>query len=67
MLVHTPDLRLPHDRLAVRCLQQMPTHNGVAFTAGLTLDGDYVGTIEDTGNGGASTYFAIPANCISQR
>jgi len=49
MLVHTPQLRVPHDRVAVTGLQQIATHNGVAFTAELALDDQYVGTIENDG------------------
>jgi hypothetical protein len=52
MLTHT-DLRVPHDRLRVSSVKQMATHNGVAFTAVLRLDGRRVGTIENDGNGGA--------------
>jgi hypothetical protein len=52
LLTHTPGMRIPHDRLKVTALQQMPTANGVAFTATLALDGQPVGTIGNDGNGG---------------
>ncbi len=67
MLVHTPDLRVPHDRLKVSSLQQIPTHNGVAFTAELTLDGQYAGTIENDGNGGPTTYFGLNSSAFNGR
>mgnify|MGYP003471701048 CR=1 FL=1 len=51
-LVHTPQLRLPHQRLVVTGVERLATHNGAAFTATLALDGQVVGTIEDNGNGG---------------
>jgi hypothetical protein len=56
-LVHTPDLRLPHHRLAVTALRELVTFNGVAFVADLAIDGRYGGRIENEGNGGATTYF----------
>jgi hypothetical protein len=49
VLTHTPDLTVPHHRLHVTSLARMPTHHGVAFTADLTLDGRYVGTIASNG------------------
>ena len=58
-LVHTPDLRIPHNRLAVSSLRQMPTHNGVAFVADLSIDGRYAGPIENDGNGGPTEYFGL--------
>jgi hypothetical protein len=48
-------MRVPHDRLTVTALQQVPTPNGVAFTATLTLDGQPVGTITGDGDGGPTT------------
>ena len=48
-LVHTPDLQVPHGRLAVSSLHQLQTHNGVAFVADLTLDGQFAGRIENDG------------------
>jgi hypothetical protein len=40
-LVHTPDLQVPHGRLAVSSLHQLQTHNGVAFVAAYRhRDGD---------------------------
>jgi len=47
--------------MAVSLLRQMPTHNGVAFVAELTIDGRYAGPIENDGNGGATEYFGL--NC----
>lgn len=59
MLVHT-DLCVPHTRVAVTSLRQLSTHNGVAFTAQLSLDGQpLAGTIENNGNGGATALFTL--------
>jgi hypothetical protein len=66
-LVHTPDLRLPHDRIAVSSLQQLPTHNGVAFVADLTLDGQFAGRIENDGNGGPTTYYGLNSSPFNWR
>ncbi len=66
-LVHTPDLRLPHDRVAVSSLQQLSTHNGVAFVADLTLDGRFAGRIENDGNGGPTTYFGLNSSPFNWR
>lgn len=60
ILPHT-GLRVPHDRLRVTDLRQMPTRNGVAFTATAAFDGVTVGTITNDGNGGATEpYVAHP-------
>jgi len=67
MLVHTPHLRVPHDRVTVTGLQQIATHNGVAFTAELALDGQYAGTIENDGNGGPTTYFGLNSSAFNWR
>ena len=53
-LIHS-DLRAPHDRLTVATHVQLPTSNGVAFTATLHLDGHTVGTVTNTGTGGPTT------------
>jgi len=66
-LAHTPDLRVPHNRLAVSSLRQMPTHNGVAFVADLTIDGRYAGPIENDGNGGPTTYFGLNSSPFTWR
>ncbi len=66
-LVHTPGLRLPHGRLAVTSLQQMPTHNGVAFVADLALDGRFVGRIENEGNGGGTAYYGLNSSRFNWR
>lgn len=58
LLTHAVGMRVPHDRLRVTSLEQIPTHNGVAFTATLTLDDQIVGTVENSGNGGATMYYA---------
>jgi len=67
MCRHTPDLRLPHDRVRVTSLHQLPTHDGVAYTAELALDGQFVGTIENDGNGGATTYHAVNSSAFNWR
>ncbi len=48
-------------------LQQMPTHNGVAFVADLALDGQFTGRIENEGNGGGSVYFALNSSRFNQQ
>ncbi len=67
MLTHTPDVRMPHDRVRVVSLQQMDTHNGVAYTAQLALDGQIVGTITNNGNGGATEYYALNSSPFNWR
>jgi len=67
ILTHTPDMRLPHDRVQVTALRQMPTHNGVAYTADLAADGTPVGTIENDGNGGPTTYHALNSSPFNWR
>lgn len=54
-LVHS-DVRVPHRRLRVTALHQLPTSDGVAFTAELRLDTTPVGTIENDGHGGETTF-----------
>ncbi len=54
-LVHS-DLHVPHRRLRVTALHQLPTSDGVAFTAELHLDATPVGTIENDGHGGATMF-----------
>ncbi|HET8659170.1 MAG TPA: hypothetical protein VFM55_09250 [Micromonosporaceae bacterium] len=54
-LVHS-DLHVPHRRLRVTALHQLPTSDGVAFTAELHLDTTPVGTIENDGHGGATMF-----------
>jgi hypothetical protein len=56
LLPHTR-MRVPHTRLTLRKLRTMPTSDGEAYTAELVLDGSPVGTIENTGVGGATTWF----------
>jgi hypothetical protein len=65
-LPHT-GLRVPHDRLKVTDLQQIPTHNWPAYTATLTLDGQSVGAIHNDGNGGDTTLACDPARWGAQR
>src|SRR5439155_11614192 len=66
-LVHTPDLRLPHNRLAVTALRQLPTFNGIALAADLAVDGRFAGRIENEGNGGPTTYFGYPPTPFTWR
>jgi hypothetical protein len=49
---------VPHDRLRITSLHQMPTHNGVAFTADIELDSQPVGTVQNTGNGGPTNLYS---------
>ena len=67
MLTHTPDMWMPHDRVRVVSLQQIDTHNGVAYTAQLALDGEVVGTIENDGNGGPTTYYSLNSSPFNWR
>jgi hypothetical protein len=52
-LPHT-GLRVPHIRLSVTRYRELPTVDGVAFTATLLHDGVPVGTIQNEGVGGAT-------------
>jgi hypothetical protein len=65
-LVHS-DLHVPHRRLRVTTLNQLPTSDGVAFTAKLHLDTTPVGTIENDGHGGATTYIAVHSSPFNWR
>jgi hypothetical protein len=58
LLRHTPGLRVPHDQLKVVDVQRRTTHNGEAFTGLLTLDGQFVGTIAQDGNGGPTEMYS---------
>jgi hypothetical protein len=54
---HTPQVRVPHDRLRLTGVQHRPTNNGLAFTGGLTLDGVPVGALtHDATDGGTDRY-----------
>lgn len=66
-LVHVPYLLVPHGRVTVSSLQEMPIHNGTAWVAGLTIDGRFAGSIENDGNGGATTYLAVNASPFNSR
>ncbi|MEN3308850.1 MAG: hypothetical protein V7603_5052 [Micromonosporaceae bacterium] len=57
-LPHT-GMTVPHTRLGMRKLRAMPTSDGEAYTAELVLDGKPVGTIENTGQGGATIWFPL--------
>ncbi|WP_123606926.1 hypothetical protein [Micromonospora sp. Llam0] len=52
-LRHSP-LHVPHDRLTVTSLDELPTDRGVAFTAALRLDGTRIGVIHNEGRGGGT-------------
>jgi hypothetical protein len=61
VLRHTPQMRVPHDRLRLTAVQHRPTRHGLAFTGELTLDGVRVGTLThdatDSGiDGGVDQY-----------
>lgn len=56
VLPHTR-MTVPHTRLTLRKLRAMPTSDGEAYTGELLLDGKPVGAIENTGTGGATTWF----------
>jgi hypothetical protein len=65
-LVHS-DLRVPHRRLRVTALHQLPTSDGVAFTAEVRLDNAPVGMIENDGHGGATSYVAVNSSPFNWR
>jgi hypothetical protein len=64
VLPHTR-MTVPHARLTMRKLQAMPTSDGEAYTAELLLDGKPVGSVENTGTGGATTWFALNREVFS--
>jgi hypothetical protein len=55
-LAHT-GLRVAHDRLDITGYRELPTVDGVAFTATLRLDQQPVGLIQNEGVGGATTFY----------
>jgi hypothetical protein len=55
-LPHT-GLAVPHTRLEVTSLKQLETSCGVAFTATLRLQRQVVGTVENEGSGGPTTFY----------
>jgi hypothetical protein len=65
-LVHS-DVHVPHRRLRVTSLNQLPTSDGVAFTAEVRLDTTPVGMIENDGHGGATTYVAVSSSPFNWR
>jgi hypothetical protein len=54
-LTHTR-LRVPHTRLSITRYRELPTVDGVAFTATLRIDGEPAGTIQNEGVGGMTTF-----------
>ncbi|GIH05698.1 hypothetical protein Rhe02_37650 [Rhizocola hellebori] len=52
---HQP-LRMPHDRLTVTCIRHLELSTGVAYSATLCLDGQPVGTADNTGTGGPTVF-----------
>lgn len=56
-LAHS-DLHVPHRQLRVTALRQLPTSDGLAYTAQLHLDAIAVGVAENDGHGGATHYTA---------
>ena len=48
-------------------LHQLQTHNGVAFVADLTVDGQFAGRIENDGNGGPTTYYGLNSSPFNWR
>jgi hypothetical protein len=65
-LVHS-DVHVPHRRFRVASLNQLPTSDGVAFTAEVRLDTTPVGVIENDGHGGATTYVAVNSSPFNWR
>jgi hypothetical protein len=54
-------LTVPHDGYTVTAYKELKTHDGVAFTATLRLNGKIIGTIENEGMGGPDTFHANDA------
>ncbi|MEV0732421.1 hypothetical protein [Polymorphospora sp. NPDC050346] len=55
VLPHT-GITVPHARLTVRSLNELATSRGEAYTGELVLNGNLIGTIENTGTGGPTTW-----------
>lgn len=53
-LVHTPGMRVPHDRLKLSLLRHWATPDSLAYVAALTLDGQRVGTVGNDGADGGT-------------
>jgi len=60
-------LRVPDLRLNMSDYQELPMADGVAFTATLRLDGRIVGTVENNGTGGATTYDPVALSPFRRR
>jgi hypothetical protein len=65
-LPHT-GIRVPIANLRVTSLRELPTPDGVAFTATLRLDRISTGTIHNEGMGGPTTYDAVAGSPLGPR
>lgn len=62
-LAHTPQMRLPHDRIAITVLKDWPTRRTMACIAALTVDGRRIATVGQDGvDGPTELYFAPSAS-----
>ena len=54
-------LTVPHDAYTVTAYTERKTHDGVAFTGTLRLNGKIIGTVENDGVGGPDTFHSNDA------
>jgi hypothetical protein len=66
-LVTLPHTGLREPDLRVTALRPVPTRNGVAFTAQVALANTIVGTMENDGNGGQTSYRAVNSSPFNAR
>jgi hypothetical protein len=72
--VQTPPIRLPHSgltvpdaRYTVTSYRRHETHDGVAFTATLRLNGKIIGHIENDGGGGSDIFYPNTAGGMREQ
>ena len=65
-LRHTPQMRVPHDRLRLTDLHHRLTDNALVFSGDLMLDGIRVGTVTNDGNGGGTPMF-VPYSSLGRQ
>lgn len=65
VLPHT-GMTVPHTRLSLRKLRSMPTSDGEAYTAELLVDGKPAGSIENSGQGGATIWYPHDRDVFSR-
>ncbi|MEV4212608.1 hypothetical protein [Micromonospora sp. NPDC049662] len=65
VLPHT-GITVPHTRLTLRKLQAMNTSDGEAYTAELLWDGKPAGSIENSGQGGATFWYPFDLDVLNR-